>query len=109
MAGSEGPSPESLSSPCPSLCIFGWGPGTVLHVGQRHRAGLRGTWGLAEAPALAESGAGIPAASFICLLGPIAKPQVGSTHALCWQGRKSGCLCLVEVGLCLLGQLAVGV
>lgn len=45
-----------------------------------------------------------------CLSGPGAKSPGGKcSSALCWQSWESDCLCPVEVGLCLLGELAVGV
>lgn len=45
-----------------------------------------------------------------CLSGPGAKSPGGKcSNALCWQSWESDCLCPVEVGLCLLGELAVGI
>lgn len=104
----EGPSPESLKS-VPLPLHAAWGGGLALSPWVR---GTREPGSVAPGALLRHQLSQSPGTSIPSRLplsacpAPSPSPQVGSP---CWQGRESGCLCLVEVGLCLLGQLAVGV
>lgn len=72
---------------------------------------VRGTWASLWRQLLQSPGPGHPEPPpLLCLPHPVAKPPRGMRSGpLCWQSWESDCLYPVEVGLCLLGELAVGV
>ena len=88
----HGPSPESLSSLCSFLCVLpgveGW---HCLHGSEDPGARLLGTWGLAEAPALAESRPWASRAASLAL------PVQTHCQALRWEALK--CPLLAELGV----------